>query len=87
LEKIHQATAQITRLPNSGMNAASSMNSIDLLALVSLSRMYGREYCLQRDTETRWSSTVAMLSKAVTVRLAAYRLLQLTTQSYPEQSV
>ncbi len=50
-------------------------------------RVLGKEIILQRDTETRWSSTVAMLAKANSVKLAVERLYNLTNLEHKDQHV
>lgn len=41
-------------------------------------QFYGKGIILQIDTPTRWSSTVAMLAKAVTVKEAVERMMNCT---------
>ena len=50
-------------------------------------RVYGKEIILQKDTETRWSSTVAMLTKATSVKHAVDRLYNLTQLEHKDQHV
>jgi hypothetical protein len=60
--------------------------SLNFTILISL-RVYGKEIILQRDTETRWSSTVSMLSKATKVKHAVDRIFNLTLLEHKEQNV
>jgi hypothetical protein len=49
-------------------------------------QLFGREVVLQQDTPTRWSSTVLMLKKAFSVRLAVERMRICTTGTEHEVS-
>jgi hypothetical protein len=48
------------------------------LWIESTTQLYGKPITLQKDTPTRWSSTVMMLKKAFSVRLAVERMLIVT---------
>lgn len=44
-------------------------------------QVYGKEIVLQQDTPTRWSSTVVMIQKAFSVRLAVERMHNCTVNT------